>query len=53
MSDVLRELSVGVRQYRRIFELTLEQSVERYRYHADISRRERILTVTAGGYKTI
>ena len=51
MSDVLRELSVGVRQYRRIFELTLEQSVERY--HTDISRRERILTVTAGGYKTI
>ena len=51
MSDVLRELSVGVRQYRRIFELTLEQSVERY--HADISRRERILTVTAGRYKTI
>ncbi len=52
MSDVLRELSVGVRQYRRIFELTLEQSVERYHFY-DISRRERILTVTAGGYKTI
>lgn len=29
-SESLRELSGGVRQYRRFFELALEQSVERY-----------------------
>ena len=50
-SESLRELSVGVRQYRRVFELALEQSVERYKNY--ISRRERVLTVISGGYKTV
>ena len=51
-SESLRELSVGARQYRRSFELALEQSVERYS-NKDISRRERVLTVISGGYKTV